>query len=702
MLELGHKIGRGGFSDVYQARHKETRAMYACKVFRHIPYRLLAADRATSAQNATLTALIAREIDVLKRTRHENIVSYFGCLASPDTCHLALLMELCDGGSVKDLLLQSTEKLREAHIAYIVRSVLLALQHLHSTGIVHRDVKCANILLTTHMQVKLADFGVASKQYGQLDATITTQHQDTATAAPTQSPTTSSAYQPASSPAVVPSSSDLLTSSTSDSSFTSPPSPSSALTSSGSSCPSSVSTPRSQLTSPMGGTPLWMSPESLCGADPADSGDVWALGITCVEMAEGAPPHARLHHLAEIRAVVSALPPPSLASHAPSFGAASDEFSDFVSQCLRKEPTERATISQLLQHPFITRLAPDTPALSVASSPNTLTGAGLSRGAPRHMQLSPRQSPLPTPVASPTAADPPLCLLSIPVPTRTQSCPSPLPRQSVSLRPRSFASYPDRDFQHFILYGYYPVDSEWWVEEDGSEPASHRKHSTPSPVPPVSPSAASTFVSSVTHAWRDGGRGAHCRSEHVASRSSSHQPLKDTAHPPTHPLRPARTACTPAPALSTRPRHSLHTSSLAITSARGASYVQQSYARSSLTRGVTFSISRPFATAFASLVRVVVFSPLLLSLARHSPTEAAIAARPQEDVPVHRQTHGRQQVGSGRRREAATHHHLTTLTSLTTLASPTPLTPLRRRQHSASGTHASSRGHSKHCTLTLP
>ena len=47
-------------------------------------------------------------------------------------------MELCDGGSVKDLLLQSTEKLREKHIAYIVRCVLLALQHLHKTGLVHQ------------------------------------------------------------------------------------------------------------------------------------------------------------------------------------------------------------------------------------------------------------------------------------------------------------------------------------------------------------------------------------------------------------------------------------------------------------------------------------------------------------------------------------------------------------------------------------
>ena len=505
MLELGRKIGRGGFSDVYQARHKETQAMYACKVFRHIPYTLLQGERSSSQQEATLTALIKREIEVLKTTRHENIVSYFGCLASPDTSHLALLMELCDAGSVKDLLLQSTEKLREKHIAYIVRCVLLALQHLHRTGLVHRDVKCANILLTTDVQVKLSDFGVSSKQYIQLDATDSNIASTTSSAASTQSLSTSSpasSSSPSNSTASTPEGTQsidhFISPTSTTASFIVPPSPS--FSTSSSSSPSSLSTTRFHPTQPLGGTPLWMSPESLCGADPADSGDVWALGITCIEMAEGSPPHARLTPN-QVRAVVTALDPPSLASDAQSFGVASDEFSSFVSLCLVKDPRERATVAQLLQHPFITQVAADTAAHLASSSSSTLTSSGSSRGAHLAIPLSPRQSPFPTPVASPAPTDHSPCPLPIPVPLRSQSCPSPLPRQPVSPRPRSSNTYHDRDFQHFILYGYYPLDSEWWMDEEaGGEASSQRKHSTPSPVPPVSPSAASAFMSSVTHA----------------------------------------------------------------------------------------------------------------------------------------------------------------------------------------------------------
>lgn len=64
-------------------------------------------------------------------------------------------MDLCSAGSVKDLMKTCVETLDEAQIAMISREVLKGLAYLHQRGIVHMDVKAANILLTEDASVKL-------------------------------------------------------------------------------------------------------------------------------------------------------------------------------------------------------------------------------------------------------------------------------------------------------------------------------------------------------------------------------------------------------------------------------------------------------------------------------------------------------------------------------------------------------------------
>ena len=107
------------------------------------------------------------------------------------------------------------------------------------------------------------------------------------------------------------------------------------------------------------GTPFWMAPEVItCNrkggpADGASAGygtlcDIWSLGITAIELAEGQPPHASLSPLTAIF-LIPTKPPPTLTEPQ----RWSDDFNRFVAACLVKQPEERATSEGLRNHTFV-------------------------------------------------------------------------------------------------------------------------------------------------------------------------------------------------------------------------------------------------------------------------------------------------------------------------------------------------------------
>eukprot|EP01133_Synstelium_polycarpum_P004061 gene4061-4723_t len=102
------------------------------------------------------------------------------------------------------------------------------------------------------------------------------------------------------------------------------------------------------------GSPYWMSPEVIStpkGSSGYDyKADVWSLGITAIEMAEGKPPHFNLNPI-KVIFIIPFRQSPTLEK--PSEWSA--EFNDFISLCLNKDAEKRPSAKDLLNHPFIQR-----------------------------------------------------------------------------------------------------------------------------------------------------------------------------------------------------------------------------------------------------------------------------------------------------------------------------------------------------------
>lgn len=141
------QLGAGGMGVVYLAVYQKTKQKVALKV--------LAPDLTT---DKGLLARFEREIEILKKLRHPNVVRYYGGGKHENQRYYA--MEIVTGGSLEDMLKKRGKLSWEDTITFS-RQVCEALHFAHEAGVVHRDLKPANLLLSKSGKVKLTDFGIA-------------------------------------------------------------------------------------------------------------------------------------------------------------------------------------------------------------------------------------------------------------------------------------------------------------------------------------------------------------------------------------------------------------------------------------------------------------------------------------------------------------------------------------------------------------
>jgi len=233
---IGECIGSGAFGAVYNGFDTLTGTIVAIK---QVSLEGVPDDE---LQN------IMAELKLLQKLEYKYIVKYIGFIQTDE--NLNIILEFVEGGSLSTILKKFGGKMQEILCARYVAQTLLGLDYLHRRGVIHRDIKSGNILVTRHGTVKLADFGIAAVSDAQNAeekmATLRNveQHKD-------QAPNTDAV-----------------------------------------------------------GSPYWMAPEVILMQGASSNSDIWSLGCTIIEMLTGDPPYIHLPAMSALFAIVKDDHPP--------------------------------------------------------------------------------------------------------------------------------------------------------------------------------------------------------------------------------------------------------------------------------------------------------------------------------------------------------------------------------------------------------
>lgn len=165
-FDIGQLLGRGGFASVYQARRRSDGLEVAIKIMLKSTIKQIGVER------------VVNEIKTHRKLKHEAIVSMFDYFE--DDNNIYMILELCRYGNFFQYL-RNNGPMSENQTKNVMRQIMSCLEYMHSHGIIHRDLKLSNILISDcyidptfinsqdnsiselQFTIKICDFGLATQ-----------------------------------------------------------------------------------------------------------------------------------------------------------------------------------------------------------------------------------------------------------------------------------------------------------------------------------------------------------------------------------------------------------------------------------------------------------------------------------------------------------------------------------------------------------
>ncbi|KAJ8368562.1 hypothetical protein SKAU_G00085900 [Synaphobranchus kaupii] len=146
---IGKTLGEGSFAKVREGLHAITDEKVAVKVI----------DKHKVKNDAYVTKNLRREGRIQQMIRHPNIAQLLEIMETDNNYYL--VTELCLGGNLMNRIYEK-QHLEEREVQKYILQLVMAVEHLHRAGVVHRDLKIENLLLDENDNIKLIDFGLSN------------------------------------------------------------------------------------------------------------------------------------------------------------------------------------------------------------------------------------------------------------------------------------------------------------------------------------------------------------------------------------------------------------------------------------------------------------------------------------------------------------------------------------------------------------
>ncbi|XP_035274248.1 serine/threonine-protein kinase PLK4 isoform X2 [Anguilla anguilla] len=143
-------LGRGSFACVYRAKSTNTGLEVAIKMI----------DK-KAMHKAGMVQRVSNEVEIQCRLKHPSILELYNYFE--DSNYVYLVLEMCHNGEMSRYLKDRKKPFSEDEARHFMHQIVKGMLYLHTHGIMHRDLTLSNLLLTSSMNVKIADFGLATQ-----------------------------------------------------------------------------------------------------------------------------------------------------------------------------------------------------------------------------------------------------------------------------------------------------------------------------------------------------------------------------------------------------------------------------------------------------------------------------------------------------------------------------------------------------------